>query len=273
MVDQEKKNESIQYESIFLNKKPKTAKQLSREWMRTVKREMRHLDRTVRKQQQACKKLKAEMKREARRAYGDQHIIKAVRTMAKSYVRAQNEITQIYEYKATFNTIVVELKIYKKYIVSYEDKQLLTMGFFVELRIPAVIVHAITLFYELDYFRRSSPEITAIMDKLHIQKLRMDLDCTRDINTLRAEMESGGLVAPYYPIMCQQTYEPMFDSEEENELDEQVEKIMLELSCTIDNPPPIRKRCSGCGEYGSECSCGRPRTDIESMRRRLAALQ
>eukprot|EP01083_Nonionella_stella_P014858 41607_1 len=251
-------DEENKKESIVIKPNPK---QLSRQWIRTVKRLMRQLERSIRKTQQTCKKMKAEMTRLAQQAHGDQQKIRSVRWLTRDYVLVQNRIPKIYECKATLNAIAVELKEYNQ----NEDKQLLTMGFLknygiciVELQIPSVIVYTIALFYEFDFVRKPSPEITAKMDKLrnhsnsfynyeYVQTL------STSVKNMRTEMESAGLVTPYYPIMREPWDEPC-DEPSEDELEEQIGKVMQELPIAI-------HRCSGCGEYPNECSCD----EMESM--------
>ena len=94
--------------SIFGKKK--TPQELAREWTRNLKKEMRQMDRQIRKSQAAKKKLQAEMKKEAKNVNGDKQRLAAVRILAKSVVQQDKQIAHLYGCKAQMNSVVLQIK-------------------------------------------------------------------------------------------------------------------------------------------------------------------
>jgi len=90
--------------------KKKTAQELSREWTRNMKKEMRQIDRQIRKSQATKKKLQAEMKKEAKNVNGDKQRMAAVRIMAKSVVQTDKQIAHLYGTKAQMNSVCLQIK-------------------------------------------------------------------------------------------------------------------------------------------------------------------
>lgn len=90
--------------------KKKSPQELSREWTRGMKKEMRQIDRQIRKTQASKKKLQAEMKKEAKNVNGDKQRLAAVRIMAKSIVQTDKQIARLYGTKAQMNSVVMQIK-------------------------------------------------------------------------------------------------------------------------------------------------------------------
>jgi len=77
---------------------------------RNMKKEMRQMDRQIRKTQAAKKKMQAEMKKEAKNVNGDKQRMAAIRIMAKSIVQTDKQIAHMYGTKAQMNSVVLQIK-------------------------------------------------------------------------------------------------------------------------------------------------------------------
>jgi charged multivesicular body protein 2A len=84
--------------------KPKTTKELMREYKRGIERSIRELEREREKMQQTEKKLIADMKKMAK-----QNQMEAVKIMAKDLVRTRRYVTKFYKMKAQLQAVSLRL--------------------------------------------------------------------------------------------------------------------------------------------------------------------
>ena len=92
--------------------KKKSPNELCKEWTRSLKKEMRQMDRRMRKTEYSERKMKVELKKEAIQLCRDhdRQRYAAVRIMAKSIIQMRNQYSSLRQDKEKLNSVILELK-------------------------------------------------------------------------------------------------------------------------------------------------------------------
>ena len=87
-----------------------TSKDAYKEWTRSVRREIRSIDRQIRKTQHSERKLVAELKKEAKYIHQDFRRYRALRYIAKAISKCRNQCVSLINIKSKLHSVVLELK-------------------------------------------------------------------------------------------------------------------------------------------------------------------